>query len=153
VAFHHLECPENSVTREALMLAISAAMVAATGCADQPAKTDPEIVTLRSGIIIDARGEDRDRIVDDAKQCEAIVDSFGAAAHPGRSAAESTISESVIGGLMYGLSGASAAAGAALGAIGGALGGGAPQIIAGTVPGERMIIRNCMAGMGHKALN
>lgn len=140
--------------KNALVLVVCAFLATVAGCADRPSRDDPDVVTLpRSGLRFAVKdANDRHLIVENGQECEHMADSLGNAAHPGRSVAANGAENAVVGGLMYGLSGASAVAGAVLGGAAGALAGGAIPVARGQVPSYDAIVRNCMQGMGHKPI-
>lgn len=141
--------------KNALVLGVCASLAAVAGCADRPTSEDPHVVTLPgSGLRFAVKdANDRHLIVENGKECEHMADGLGNAAHPGRAVAASGAENAVVGGVIYGLSGASAVAGAVLGGVGGALAGGAVPVARGDVPDYGTIVRNCMQGMGHKPID
>lgn len=132
-------------------LTAAAALLALAGCADTPAGADPDVVVLpHSGLrfaVKDAR--DRHLTVENGKECEHMADGATASlGSPGKTLAKSTAE-----GAFEGLWAWKDLPGTALGALGGALSGNAIGMMNGSADIYGSIVRNCMAGDGHKALD
>ncbi|HSN22091.1 MAG TPA: hypothetical protein VLS49_15515 [Usitatibacter sp.] len=91
---------------------------------------------------------DRHLTIENGKECEHTADAFAFTAHPGRQLAKSTAE-----GAFEGLWAWKNLPGTALGAIGGALSGNAAGIAEGSANVYETVVRKCMEGMGHKALD
>ena len=133
-----------------LALLASALLLAASGCADAPATADPTRVVLPGSRLAFAVKDDNDRhlTVENGKECEHLADVTTYGRHPGRAAAQSTAGGAFAGQLAF-----RNTPGTLLGAAAGALTGDAIGAMTGTATPYRSIVRNCMASMGHKALD
>jgi outer membrane lipoprotein SlyB len=134
-----------------LIAALAAAGLATTGCAHRP-PASPDAVVLASGIIIDAKGKDRNVVLSDGAECAGIAESTD----PGGRAAGAAIAGAVVGALfgalLYRSAGLSGNSGATYGAGAGALGGATGGAAAGAND-FKTVVRNCMIGRGHVPLN
>lgn len=132
-------------------LVLLASLVALDGCATQGAGEDPNIVVLpHSGLRFAVKDEnDRHLTTENGKECEHRADGITAQLHsPGKTLAKSTAE-----GAIEGLWAWKDLPGTALGAVGGALSGNAIGMMNGSADIYGTIVRNCMAGDGHEALD
>jgi outer membrane lipoprotein SlyB len=132
------------------LVALIAAGLITPGCAHPP--LNPDTVVLSSGIIIEAKGKDRQAVISDGSECAGIAD----ATHPQGRAAAGALAGAVVGALfgalLYRSAGLSGNSGATSGAGAGALGGATGGAAAGAQD-YKTVLRNCMAGRGHRPLN
>jgi len=130
---------------------VAAALLALGGCAAQPAADDPNVAVLpHSGLRFAVKdANDRHLTVANGKECEHMADGITAQlGSPGKALAKSTAE-----GAFEGLWAWKDLPGTALGAAAGALSGNAIGMMNGSADLYGTVVRNCMAGDGHKALD
>lgn len=133
------------------LVALIAAGLVTAGCAHRP-PPNPHAAVLSSGVIIDAKGKDRQAVMNDGSECAGIADATNPQGRAVAGAVAGAVIGALFGALLYrsaGLSGNSGATyGAGAGGLGGATGGAASG-----AQDYKTVIRNCMIGRGHTPLN
>lgn len=126
-------------------------LIAASGCATRPGRVNPDAVYV-AGMIIDAKGKDRQKVLQDGGECEGIARETAAGERTVGGAIAGAVVGALWGALVYRATGDSGNAGAAYGAAAGALGGGLGAAASGAQD-YKTVLRNCMIGRGHQPLN
>lgn len=124
----------------------------AAGCATAPRMGGGDSVVVAGGLIVDGKGKDRNRILQDGNECTAIAQETNPEGRAAAGAAAGAIFGALVGALVFRGSGLSGNRGAGYGAGLGALSGAGGGAAAGAQD-MQTVMRNCMAGRGHVPLN
>ena len=132
----------------AFVVVAAAAML--PGCAHRP--VNPNAVNIGSGLVVDATGKDRGRVMKDADECQGIAQATAPEETVAAGAIAGAVAGALIGALIWRATGDSGNAGAAYGAGLGALSG-TGSGAADAAANYSTVLRNCMLQRGHPVLN
>lgn len=135
----------------AIVFAVAIALTA-TGCANRQIRAaNPHAITV-NGMIIDAKGKDKNQIQTDANECATVAQETAPGERAVTGAVVGAVAGALIGALVFRSVGLSGNDGATYGAGWGGLSGGGNAAAAGAQD-YRTVLRNCMIGRGHYPLN
>lgn len=133
-----------------VILTAAAAAVSLTGCAHRA--VNPNAVNIGGGLVVDATGKDRGRVMKDADDCQGIAQATAPEEKVAAGAVAGAVAGALLGALIWRATGDSGNAGAAYGAGLGALSG-TGSGAANAAANYATVLRNCMLQRGHAVLN
>ena len=137
--------------KRAVIILIGVSMLSAQGCAHRARIANPDAIYVQ-GMLLDAKGKDREKLAQDGNECAAIAQETAPTDRAVAGAIVGAAAGALLGALVFRGSGLSGNRGATFGAGVGGLSGAGEGAAAGHQD-YKTVLRNCMIGRGHMPLN